>query len=132
MIIGHAHTCFTVGNLEQMIAFYVDKLGLKLAFEFRREEGTRSGVYLRLGPRTFLEFFEGELAARADRQSYAHICLECDDVTRTVAELRSRGVEVSDPTLGMDHSWQAWLSDPQGNRIELHSYTPASWQTPHL
>jgi predicted enzyme related to lactoylglutathione lyase len=53
-------------------------------------------------------------------------------VTRTVAELRARGVEVSDPVLEMDHSWQAWLSDPEGNRIELHSYTPASWQTPHL
>ncbi len=26
MIIGHAHTCFTVSDLEQAIGFYVGKL----------------------------------------------------------------------------------------------------------
>ncbi len=34
--------------------------------------------------------------------------------------------------MGSDHSWQAWLSDPDGNRVELHQYTPESWQTPAL
>jgi len=132
MIIGHAHTCFIVSDLAQIVDFYVNKLGLKLAFDFRREDGARFGVYIRLGNRTFLEFFEGSLNARAEQQSYAHLCLECDDVARTVDEFRSRGVDVSDPILGIDQSWQAWLSDPVGNRIELHAYTPASWQTPHL
>ena len=49
-----------------------------------------------------------------------------------MAELRARGVEVSDPKLGSDQSWQAWLADPDGNRIELHGYTPDSHQAPSL
>jgi len=35
-------------------------------------------------------------------------------------------------TLGSDNSYQCWLDDPDGNRIELHQYTPESRQTPHL
>jgi len=132
MIIGHAHTCFTVSNLDQAIAFYVDRLGLSPAFEFRRDDGARYGVYLKIGPRAFIELFQGDLAEKAERQSYAHLCLECDDVLDTVEMLRSRGVEVSEARLGMDRSWQAWVTDPFGNRIELHSYTPESWQAPHL
>ena len=50
----------------------------------------------------------------------------------TVATLRERGLEVSDPKLGTDRSWQAWITDPDGNRIELHHYTAESKQAPHL
>jgi predicted enzyme related to lactoylglutathione lyase len=56
--------------------------------------------------------------------------LEVDDLELTVAALRGRGVEVSNPKLGSDQSWQAWLADPDGNRIELHQYTPKSRQRP--
>ena len=24
-----------------------------------------------------------------------------------------------EPKLGLDHNWQAWISDPDGNKIEL-------------
>ena len=34
--------------------------------------------------------------------------------------------------MGGDNSWQAWTCDPDGNRIELHQYTPESKQTPSL
>ena len=132
MITGMAHACFTVSDLEQSIHFYQDLLGLKPAFDFRREDGTRFGLYLHLGGRNFIELFQGELGERADKQSYKHICLEVDDIQSTVATLRERGLEVSAPKLGGDQSWQAWITDPDGNRIELHAYTPESWQAPHL
>jgi hypothetical protein len=35
---------------------------------------------------------------------------------------------VGEVSLGSDQSWQAWLADPDGNRIELHAYTPESKQ----
>ena len=31
-----------------------------------------------------------------------------------------------------DRSLQAWLADPDGNRIELHQYRPESKQSPSL
>ncbi len=132
MIVGLAHVCFVVKDLEASIPFYRDKLGLTPAFDFVNEEGERFGIYLHVGGRTFVELFQGDLAPRAEQQSYQHFCLEVDDFEQTVEELRARGAEVTDVKLGMDHSWQAWLTDPDGNRIELHGYTEESWQRPHL
>ena len=132
MITGLAHAAFVVSDLEASVAFYCEKLGLTEAFAFLREDGTKFGAYLHVGARTFLEFFEGELSGTAEGQSYKHVCFEVDDINATVETLRERGVEVTDVKMGGDNSWQAWLEDPDGNRIELHQYTPESKQTPWL
>ena len=132
MITGMAHACFTVSDLERSLAFYRDALGLKPAFDFINQEGRRFGIYLHLGGRNFIELFEGQLGERAEGQSYRHICLEVDDIESAVQALRGRGIEVSDPKLGSDQSWQAWITDPDGNRIELHHYTAESKQAPYL
>lgn len=132
MITGIAHICFRVSELERSIAFYCDELGLQPAFDFRDEAGRRFGVYLHAGARTYVELFEGQIGEPAEGQSYRHVCLEVDDIQATVEALRDRGVEVTDPKLGNDHTWQAWLADPDGNRLELHQYTPQSWQVPSL
>ena len=132
MITGLAHTCFTVSDLEQSLAFYRDQLGLAEAFDFVNEEGHRFGIYLHFGGRNFIELFEGTLENPASGQSFRHICLEVDDIEATTATLRERGVEVSPVKLGKDQSYQAWITDPDGNRIELHQYTPESWQAPSL
>lgn len=42
--------------------------------------------------------------------------------------LEQRGVTVSEPKIGIDHSIQVWLSNPDGNAIELMEYTHASLQ----
>lgn len=132
MIRNIAHSCFTVSDLDRALSFYRDGLGLQEAFDFVNDEGHRFGVYLHVGGRNFLELFEGELHDPAEGQSYRHICLEVDDIQATVAMLRSRGIEVSPVKLGRDQSYQAWITDPDGNRIELHQYTPTSWQAPSL
>ncbi len=132
MIRGLAHACFNVSDLEQALRFYRDGLGLREAFDFRNDEGRRFGVYLHLGGRSFIELFEGQLDKPAEKQSYKHICLEVDDIEAAVATLQERGIAVSPIKKGIDHSYQAWISDPDGNRIELHHYTPESWQTPSL
>lgn len=132
MITGLAHVCFRVTDLERSIRFYVDQLGLTPAFEFRRDDGTKFGQYIHAGGRNFIELFIGEIEPPVKGQSYSHICLEVDDIEATVATLRARGVEVTDIVVGSDRSAQAWLSDPDGNRIELHAYNPQSKQTPYL
>ncbi len=130
MIKGIAHTCYITTDLERIVAFY-NAIGLPVAFEFKRDDGSRYGVYIRTGNRTFMEFFLGEKKPY-DGSPYQHICLEVDDIVKTVADIRAKGVSISDPAMGSDNSWQAWLADPDGNRIELHAYTPTSWQAPHL
>lgn len=132
MIVGIAHVCYVVADLDAALDFYCGKLGLQAAFGFYRDDGTRFGQYVHVGGRNFIELFQRELAPRAEKQSYQHLCLEVDDVHKTVEELRARGVEASDAMLGGDNAWQAWITDPDGNRIELHGYTEASKQEPFL
>ena len=132
MITGLAHACFTVADLDRSLKFYADGLGMTKAFEFKNQEGRRTGLYFRAGRRTFVELFEGKLAKPAEGQSYRHICLEVNDMDATIKELRARGIQVGDSKLGLDQSYQAWLTDPDGNRIELHQYTAKSWQAPWL
>jgi lactoylglutathione lyase/glyoxylase I family protein len=98
------------------------------AFDFRDDTGRRTGVYLSTGNRSFIEIFESAHEDYAETQSYKHLCLEVDDIEKAVAELVARGVETTPPFFGDDNSWQAWLTDPDGNRIELHAYTPKSKQ----
>ena len=131
MITALAHVCFLVRDLEVAEGFYRDALGLAPAFDFINDKGERFGAYFHIGGRSFLELFRGEPQA-VEGGSFAHFCLEVDDLESTVATVRARGVEVTDPKMGSDHSWQAWLADPDGNRIELHQYTPESKQTAAL
>jgi glyoxylase I family protein len=132
MITGLAHVCFTVRDLDESIAFYRDKLGLTPAFDFVNDRGERFGIYLHVGGRSFIELFQGEVGEATPAQSYRHLCLEVDDIEATAAALREQGIEVSRVEMGGDQSWQAWLTDPDGNRIELHCYTPQSKQAAWL
>jgi len=128
MIKGIAHACYTVKDLKRAIRFYCDVLKLKQAFEFRDESGRLYGVYIHVGGRNFIELFEGEVAGLKGTGSYRHLCLEVDDIEAAVKGLRGQGIEVSDPKMGRDGSWQAWLADPDRNQIELHQYTTESKQ----
>jgi lactoylglutathione lyase/glyoxylase I family protein len=115
--------------LERAIAFYRDKLGLKPAFDFRDDKGKRFGIYIHAGGRSFIEIFQDKVGPWAEGQTYGHMCLEVDDFDKTIADLKAKGVEVRGVSLADgDHSWQAWIKDPDGNAIELHGYTPESKQ----
>jgi catechol 2,3-dioxygenase-like lactoylglutathione lyase family enzyme len=129
MITGIAHVCYTVRDLNASIDFYCRKLGMKPAFDFRNEQGELTGIYLLVGDRNFLELFQGEPVQPTVTISYGHLCLEIDDIDTTVADLRAQGIAASAPIRPEgDMSWQTWITDPDGNRIELHAYTPESKQ----
>jgi len=132
MIKGFAHICFIVSDLERSVKFYRDVLGFKEAFDFTDEKRGKFGAYLHINNRCFIEMFKGELKPRAEGQPYGHFCLEVNEIEKTVTELRKKGLDVTEVKLGSDQSYQAWLADPDGNRIELHEYTEKSRQNIHL
>jgi len=127
-MLGLAHVCFVVSDLERSTEFYRDKLGLRKAFDLNLNDGKTRGTYFHAGGRTFIELFAGDPDPEAGNTSYRHFCIEVADIAETVAALRQKDVEVSDPTLGQDGSYQAWIKDPDGNSIELHQYTDESLQ----
>lgn len=137
MIRQLAHLNFVTNDLEEMIEFYTDKLGMKVKFTLNNDKGQPFGYYFECGNTTFVEVFDQTMAAevwggkveelRAGTR-YRHFCLEVTGLDEYCRTLKSKGVDVSDITLGMDNSRQAWIEDPDGNAIELMEYGPSSLQ----
>ena len=122
-----------------MIAFYRDVLGLPIKFGLQHDDGTVFGYYLATGHTTFVEIFDHAGAAKQwggdggplrpnQGTFYNHFCLEVAGLEEFVARLEAKGVTVRPIAVGMDHSKQAWINDPDGNAIELMEYTPRSLQ----
>lgn len=137
MIRRLAHLCLITDNLDRLVAFYRDGLGLRVKFRFAAADGAIFGAYVEAGDSTFLEFFDQKLAARqwggdtgplVTGNRYGHLCLEVTGLADLHATLLARGVSVGEIRTGMDSSLQAWLADPDGNRIELMEYTHRSAQ----
>lgn len=120
MIVDLAHTAFDVHDMDAALGFYA-KLGLTESFRLFREDGSLMLVYLHVGGDRFIELFpDGPAPGSGGRGSFAHFCLMSDDLHGDVERLRGEGVTItSGPSLGLDNNWQAWVADPDGNRIEL-------------
>jgi catechol 2,3-dioxygenase-like lactoylglutathione lyase family enzyme len=132
-----AHLCLFTDQLGEMRRFYADTLGLRLAFPLRNPAGEAFGLYFDAGHSTFVEVFDragaqamwGGRDARIERgTAFRHLCFEVTGLDALRTQLRARGLEVSEPTVGMDGSRQAWTADPDGNPVELMEYTAESAQ----
>ncbi|SEQ46893.1 lactoylglutathione lyase/glyoxylase I family protein [Devosia sp. YR412] len=122
-----AHACIFAHDLDATEAFYRDVLGISTAFTFKRGE-ERIGYYLDLGARTFIEVFRKAESRFAETDQINHICLETEDIDALVAHLQAKGVSITDKKLGVDGTWQAWLADPNGVKMEIFQYTEESLQ----
>jgi lactoylglutathione lyase len=120
MITDLAHTALRVHDLNRSLAFYA-QLGIHEAFRLNHEDGSLMLVYLHVGGDRFLELFPGGAAPDPSREgSFMHLCLRSDDLHNDVESLRGKGIVVTrGPSMGLDRNWQAWITDPDGNAIEL-------------
>jgi lactoylglutathione lyase len=134
-----AHVCFKTDQLDNLVHFYRDLMGIPVKFTFQLEDGFVFGYYFDLGTTTFLEIFDQQGAAKhwggsvATLQEnigvfYQHFCLEVENLEDYCQLLKSKGIAVTEIKLGIDQSKQAWLKDPDGNAIELMEYTKDSLQ----
>lgn len=135
MITGIGHVAFRVTDLDRALDFYCAKLGFREAFRLEREgEPSPWIVYLQVAPGCFVELFPGadERDSRPDMSAgYNHFCLAVDDMEATLRQLAANGLPITgEPQLGLDSNWQYWVTDPDGNRIELMQVMPDSPQAP--
>lgn len=70
--------------------------------------------------------FDPAEAGRERGTGLSHLVVQVESMTTTVADLRAKGLEVADPTSpdGSAHFLTAWVTDPDGNRIELVQWPP--------
>jgi len=119
-----AHACIHSADLDQTRRFYCEVLGCRPGFEFRKQ-GELVGCYISLGGETFIEVFLGE---PTDAGGIKHLAIEVSDIDAVLARCAEYNVEASEKKLGHDQSWQAWVTDPNGVRLEFQQYTAESCQ----
>lgn len=142
---------------ESMLRYYTQGLGLRHVFRLTYGDMAKameaSGApaqilermaavadkpwidYIAVSPHQYLELFyvaEGEkkiLRDLNDRYGYQHICFEVTDIQKAWEAVCSNGLQPDSPiTLGCEGTYQFWLTDPDGNRMEIQQYTPKSMQ----
>ncbi len=120
MITDLGHPAFAVQDIERSLAFYA-KLGIRESFRLNRDDGSLMLIYLHVGGDRFIEIFPHGPEPDAQRiSSFMHLCLLTDDLHGMVEHLRREGIAIEqEPKVGLDHNWQAWIRDPDGNAIEL-------------
>ena len=128
MITDFGHTALRVHDLDRSLAFYAN-LGLDGSFRLHHDDGSLMLVYLHIAGDRFLELFPGGSPPPQSAGSFMHICLVTDDLETQVAELEAAGVAIDrPPSLGLDDNLQAWISDPDGNAVELMQLSETSPQ----
>ena len=137
MIRQLAHLNFITNDLPAIIDFYTNKLDMPVKFTLDNKEGVPFGYYFDCGHSTFLEFFDQTLASAfwggkieniTPGTRYRHFCLEVTGLDALCEKLAGKDVAVTPVRMGMDNSRQAWITDPDGNAIELMEYSPQSLQ----
>lgn len=131
-ILDFGHPAFGVHDVDASLAFYA-KLGIHEGFRLTHEDGSIRLIYLHVQGDRFIELFPNGPAADEQaepaRRSYKHFCLLTDDLEAEVAQLKAQGLVFDrEIRLGSYDNPQAWLSDPDGNSIELMQVLPDSGQ----
>jgi lactoylglutathione lyase/glyoxylase I family protein len=121
-----SHVCANSSDLPRTLDFHA-LLGLTPVVAFTRK-GKQIGAFLRISDSDFVEVFEKSSVVTTPPLGIHHFCLEVDDLDAVIADLRSKGLAIEEKHRGCDGTWQTWLQDPDGNRIELHQYTNTSLQ----
>jgi glyoxylase I family protein len=105
------HVSINVEDVDAALAFYVDVLGFVERSD--RPDFGFGGAWLDVGGQQ-LHLIEAKIPANLGQHFAVHVA----DLDATIAELRARAIEVTDPT-PVGTSRQAFLVDPAGNTVEL-------------
>jgi lactoylglutathione lyase len=118
------HVAFRVRDVQRSLDFYEGVLGFREAFRVYHPDGRLGLIYVQFGADQFVELFEGGEGQRqseppADGSGYLHFCLTVEDLDAALDALRARGVPAGEARTGTSGARICFISDPDGNRIEL-------------
>lgn len=126
------HVAIKVTDLDRSLDFYINKLGFPEMLRLHKDDGSTWLVYLRITDSQYLEVFPGAENDRApgwNANGINHMCLTVDNIDEVLARVAAVGLELLLPLkTAIDGNRQAWLEDPDGNRIELMEMAEDSLQ----
>jgi catechol 2,3-dioxygenase-like lactoylglutathione lyase family enzyme len=135
-ILGIGHIGLVCNDVAKSLDFYCTKLGMRELRTIERD-GHKWITFIQVREDQTYELFypEGGRRTRPNTwQSYGgtHVSIQVDSVEETVEKLRNQGVAILiEPKTGADKNTQAWVQDPDGNRVELMYIHPDSPQAKH-
>lgn len=134
-ITGLGHVALKVKDVEKSMAFYNKVLELPEMLRLHHDDGSLFLIYLRITDSEYLEIFpdgKGDRAPGLEAVGTHHFCLSVDKLEPMLERVVANGGQLfswQDGRLkptdkqvignGLDGNRQAWLEDPDGNRIEL-------------
>ena len=126
------HAAIKVKDLDASLHYYKDLLEFPEMLRLHHPDGKVWLVYLRITDTQFLEVFPGADGDRApgwDANGVNHLCLTVEKIDELVARMQAKGIKMLMPAKdGADGNRQAWIEDPDGNRIELMQMNPGCMQ----
>ncbi len=118
------HVAIRIKDLDKMLDFYCDKLGLDEAFRINNEDGTLRIVYIHISDFQYLELCLGgnkrnDFDDKND-QGVRHISFTVDNINETRKDLEQKRVKFETEILKLrDNNLTMFLFDPEGNKIEI-------------
>lgn len=146
------HIAVYTENMNEMIEYYVNKLGCTLKTIVRnkiylgREDRPQMqelakndpegifNVYIELADGQFIELFPAKVSqkphpSRDEYLGYSHFALTVDNIHEARKQLESKGIVFdTEISKGPSETYQMWTHDPDGNYLEIMQFTDKSIQ----
>ena len=119
------HTMIRVNNLEESLKFYCDALGMKLLRNKDYPSGEFTLAFVGYGnekDNSVIELTYNWGTSSYDLgNAFGHLAIGVDDIYKTCAELKTKGVKVVREPGPMKHGGAviAFIEDPTGYKVEL-------------
>ena len=141
---GLGHVALKVKDVGRSMAFYNGVLGFPEMLRLHHDDGSLFLIYLRVTDNQYIELFPNATNDRApgvNANGTHHFCLTVEKLEPVLEAIAAKGgsfaawtktengmdlLPSSEPKIGsgLDGNRQAWLQDPDGNRIELMEMAP--------
>ena len=122
MLKGVDHVDLVVSDMDQAVAFYTEKLGLKIRHD-GRPDGGRKHTFLGDATSSFMALEEepGFQVEGSGKQRLGHLAFAVDDVEAARAELSQGGVAITGERADEDGKAKSYyFSGPDGIRLEIY------------
>ena len=120
------HVALSIRNLDVSADFYKNVFGFIEVKRFERKDLGGKAVFLKLNDMQIeIWQFDKQVKNKDDFSNLnilgiKHIAFEVDNIEEKHKELKSKGINISEPRMGASGSRHCLLKDPDGLPIELY------------
>ena len=123
------HVAFKVADVGRSVRWYGDAFGAKKVYHVEAQGERPELMFLEFHKGQFVEIFSGGknmLPSPTDPIGYLHFCVQVDNLEQALAHLAKMNVKPERKFIGRAQQRIAFISDPDGNSIELMEIPPES------